>query len=157
MLQRPAVRAALAALSDDVTEVDGSRASTLYDLAGGVIADEGMPAPPRLLPMWESSLLAYSDRSRIIPPDYRKLVIRTNGDVLPTLLVDGYVAGVWRPVEGGIEATAFEKLPKQVWDGLADEAQRLVAFLADRDPNVYRRYSRWWATLPAAQQRVLPG
>jgi hypothetical protein len=25
---------------------------------------------------------------------------------LPTLLVDGFVAGVWRPVEGGIEATA---------------------------------------------------
>ena len=55
--------------------------------------------------MWDSTLLAYSDRSRIIPPDYRTLVMRNNGDVLPTLLVDGYVAGVWRPVEGGIEAT----------------------------------------------------
>jgi len=48
--------------------------------------------------MWDSILLAYSVRSRVIPPGYRKLVTRSNGDVLPTLLVDGYVAGVWRPV-----------------------------------------------------------
>nr|WP_246580628.1 hypothetical protein [Deinococcus aestuarii] len=25
------------------------------------------------------------------------MVIQQNGDVLPTLLVDGYVVGVWRP------------------------------------------------------------
>ncbi len=63
--------------------------------------------------MWDHVLLAYADRSRVIPPDYRKLVTRSNGDVLPTLLVDGYVAGVWRPVEGGIEATAFHRHPAE--------------------------------------------
>jgi hypothetical protein len=157
LLSRPAIREALAALGDEVVELDGPAGSTLYDLAGGVLADEALSAPARLLPMWESSLLAYSDRSRIIPPDFRKLVIRTNGDVLPTLLVDGYVAGVWRPVEGAIEATAFGRLPKRAWDELAGEARQLVAFLADRDPNVYRRYARWWAALPATQRRVLPG
>ena len=73
----------------------------------GLIPPDDSPAPPRLLPMWDSTLLAYADRSRIVPPEYRKVVIRNNGDVLPTLLVDGSVAGVWRPVEGGIEATAF--------------------------------------------------
>ena len=45
--------------------------------------------------VWDSVLLAYADRGRVIPPDYRKLVSRINGDVLPTLLVDGHVAGVW--------------------------------------------------------------
>jgi Winged helix DNA-binding domain len=40
------------------------------------------------------TLLAYADRSRVIPPAYRRLITRQNGDVLPTLLVDGYVAGV---------------------------------------------------------------
>ena len=38
--------------------------------------------------MWDSALLAYADRSRVIPPEYRQLVIRRNSDVLPTLLVD---------------------------------------------------------------------
>jgi hypothetical protein len=106
--------------------------------------------------MWDSVLLAYSDRSRVIPPDYRRSVIRSNGDVLPTLLVDGYVAGVWRPVKGGIEATAFHQLSDDTWTDLAAEAAALVAFLADRDPTVYRRYARWWTTLPSADVRVLP-
>jgi hypothetical protein len=85
------------------------------------------------------------------------VVIRNNGDVLPTLLVDGYVAGVWRPVEGGIQATAFQQLPKKAWTGLAEEAEALMSFLAGRDPMIYRRYTHWWSKLPSAETRVLPG
>jgi hypothetical protein len=107
--------------------------------------------------MWDSSLLAYADRSRVLPAEYRKVVIRNNGDVLPTLLVDGHVAGVWRPVEGGIEATAFHELPAGAWNGLATEAQSLVGFLAGREPDVYRRFGRWWSSMPGADVRVLPG
>jgi hypothetical protein len=111
-------------------------------------------APEELMP---ALLLGHVDRSRVIPPEHRKAVLRSNGDVLPTLLVDGCVAGVWRPVEGGIEATAFRPLPGDAWEGLAAEAAALVPFLAGRDPAVYRRYSRWWDGLPAAEVRVLPG
>jgi hypothetical protein len=64
---------------------------------------------------------------------------------------------VWRPVEGGIQAMAVQRLPDQAWTGLAAEAQALLAFLADREPMVYRRYARWWTTLPGAEVRVLPG
>ena len=81
--------------------------------------------------------------------------MRNNGDVLPTLLVDGYVAGVWRPVEDGIEATAFHAISDEAWEGLEAEARALRAFLADRDPAVYRRYAHWWAKLPKAEVRVL--
>lgn len=105
--------------------------------------------------MWDSTLLAYQDRGRMIPPGYRRLVIRQNGDVLPTLLVDGYVAGVWRAVDRGIEATAFHPLPEETWAGLASEA--LVAFLTERNPAVYRRYTHWWSKLPVADVRLLPG
>jgi hypothetical protein len=105
--------------------------------------------------MWDSILLAYADRSRIIPPDYRRLIIQSNGDVLPTLLVDGYVAGVWRPVDGRIEATAFHRLSEDVWEGLATEARLLVTFLVDREPTVYRRYDRWWTNLPSTEVRLL--
>jgi hypothetical protein len=37
------------------------------------------------------------------------------------------------------------------------EAGALVAFLADREPMVYRRYSHWWDKLPRGVVRVLPG
>jgi len=107
--------------------------------------------------MWDSILLAYSVRSRIIPPGYRKLVTRSNGDVRPTLLVDGYVAGVWRPAEGGIEAAVFHRLPDDAWERLAAEARSLVVFLADREPEVYRRYDHRWSTLPSVEARLLPG
>ncbi|WP_189244216.1 winged helix DNA-binding domain-containing protein [Planobispora rosea] len=158
MLRRPVAAQALRALADRVEERQGPGGETLFDVAGASLPAEDTVAPPRLLPMWDSTLLAYSDRSRIIPQDYRALVIRRNGDVLPALLVDGYVAGVWRPAEGGIEATAFHRLDEGTWEGLAAEARALVAFLADREPAVYRRYAHWWAKhLPGAEVRLLPG
>jgi Winged helix DNA-binding domain len=157
LLRRPVVRDALAGLGGEVERLAGPEGAELFDVPGAPLPDEDTPAPPRLLPMWDSVLLAYADRGRVVPPDHRRLVTRSNGDVLPTLLVDGYVAGVWRPVEGGIEATAFRPLPDQAWAGLAEEAAGLVRFLAGRDPAVFRRYGHWWARLPAAEVRVLSG
>jgi hypothetical protein len=83
--------------------------------------------------------------------------MRNNGDVLPTLLVDGQVAGVWRLLDGRIEATAFHKLAKGDWADLEGEARALSAFLAERDPKVYGRYARWWNDLPGAEVRLLGG
>ena len=157
LLRRPVVRDALDALAGDLETLEGPDGSELFDVPGAPRPPEDTPAPPRLLPMWDSILLAHSDRSRVIPPDYRRLITRQNGDVLPTLLVDGYVAGVWRPVEGGIEATAYHRLPDEAWTGLAAEAGALTSFLADRDPAVYRRYTHWWSKLPSAEVRLLPG
>jgi len=157
MLRRPVIQQALAALVGQVEALEGPDGTTLFDVPGALLPPEDTPAPPRLMPMWDSILLAYADRSRVIPPDYRRLIIQQNGDVLPTLLVDGYAAGVWRPVEGGIEATAFHRLSDEEWTGLAAEARALVAFLADREPTVYRRYAHWWTKLPSAEVRLLPG
>lgn len=157
LLTRPVVRDALQAMAGDLEELEGPDGAALFDVPGAPLPDEETPAPPRLLPMWDSTLLAYADRSRVIPPDHRRLVTRNNGDVLPALLVDGYVAGVWRPVEEGIQVTAFDRLSDEAWNGLAAEAGALVRFLAGRDPMVYRRYAHWWAKLPSGDVRVLPG
>lgn len=157
MLKRPLIRAAVEALGDGLVHVSAPDGAKLLDVPKGLIPAEETPAPPRLLGMWDEVLLAYVDRSRIIPPDVRKLVIRINGDVLPTVLVDGHVAGVWRPVEDGIEASAFEKLTTESWKSLAIEAADLVKLLADRDPRVYARYAHWWKGMPSAEVRILPG
>jgi len=154
-IYRPPVREALASLDGELERHVGPSGETLYDVPGGTIPDGETPAPPRLLPMWESTLLAYADRSRVIPPAYRRLVIRANGDVLPSLLVDGSVVGVWRPTEGGIEATTFHRLPSEAWDGLDVEATALRAFLADRQPLAYGRYERWWRSLEGVEVRTI--
>jgi hypothetical protein len=142
---------------DDLVQLDGPGRALYYDLPGMDLADEGQVAPPRLMAMWDSVLLANHDRSRILPPDYRKLVIRVNGDVLPTVLVDGYVAGLWRTVDEGVQVMAFHDLSDETWSTLTGEAQSLVAMLADREPGVYRRFDHWWNRLPDFETRVLTG
>ncbi|MFF5839987.1 winged helix DNA-binding domain-containing protein [Streptomyces massasporeus] len=157
MVPRAPVRRALLALGGAVEQLRGPDGTVLYDVPGAPRPPADTPAPPRLMAMWDSVLLAHADRSRVIPPAYRRLVIRVNGDVLPTLLVDGRVAGVWRALDGGIEATAFHDLPTAVWDGLAEEAASLTALLAGRDTEVYRRYHHWWPKLPDGQVRLFKG
>ena len=152
---RPPIREAVETLGDALVRHEGPNGEVLVDVPDGALPAEDSPAPPRLMAMWDSTLLAYADRSRIIPADLRQVVIRTNGDVLPAVLVDGHVAGVWRPVEGGIEVTAFSRLADDDWAGLEREAGALRRFLAERDPAVYSRYGRWWSKLPKGVVRVL--
>ena len=151
------VRRVVAAMGDELTHRQGPDGVDLVDVPGAPLPDERTPAPPRLLPMWDSILLAYADRSRVIPVEYRPHVIRRNGDTLPTLLVDGLVAGVWRMDDGAVEVSAFRPLPDQAWVGIEQEAVALAAFVAHRDPEVYRRYRHWWASLPVEQVRVFGG
>lgn len=157
LVQKARARAAVQALSGSLEQLAGPDGKPLYDVPGGLRPAAETPAPPRLMAMWDSVLLAYADRGRVIPPEYRKLVTRVNGDVLPTLLVDGHVAGVWREVDGRIEATAFRPLSAATWAGLTAEASALLTLLADREPRIYRRYHHWWAKLPDADVRVLAG
>src|SRR5260221_3970240 len=107
MVQQCQIRPAIAALDSALVTRVGPGGTMLFDVPDGDLPPEDAPAPPRLLGMWDSTLLAYADRDRMIPADVRARVTRQNGDVLPTMLVDGLVAGLWRPLMGGIEATAF--------------------------------------------------
>jgi hypothetical protein len=156
-LQRQSeVAPALEALGDRLRTIEGPDGGILLDVPGGELPSEDTPAPPRLLGMWDSILLAYRDRSRVIPEEYRAHVIRRNGDVLPTVLVDGYVAGVWRPVDDGIEVRAFRTLTDRDWDGIGSEAEGLASLIAARDPSTYRRYANWWSEIPEGVIRTLP-
>ncbi|MEW2130408.1 winged helix DNA-binding domain-containing protein [Streptomyces sp. NPDC005435] len=155
LLTRAVTTRALHELGDQVVRVPGPGRAALFDLAGATVPADDTPAPPRLLPMWDSTLLAHAVPGRLMPPEYRPLVVRRNGDVLPCLLVDGQVAGVWRAADGGLELTAFHRLDKAAWQGLTDEAEKLSALLTDRDPAVYRRYGHWWDKGIAGAERVL--
>lgn len=155
MLPQATVTPAIGRLTDELVRHEGPDGATLWDLPGAPIPDAEAPAPPRLLPMWDNSLLAYADRRRIIPDAYRPFVVRRNGDVLPTVLIDGYVRGVWRPVRDGIEVHAFEPWDDDAWEHVGAEAIELFGLLADRDPRAYARYDHWWDKLPDAQRWVL--
>ncbi|MEF9907368.1 winged helix DNA-binding domain-containing protein [Streptomyces sp. P9-A2] len=158
LLGRPVITQALRELGDQVVRVAGPGRAALFDLVDSTVPAEDTPAPPRLLPMWDSTLLAHAVPGRVLPQEYRPSVVRRNGDMLPCLLVDGQVAGVWRAADGGLELTAFRTLTKAEWRGLTEEAEKLSALLADRDPAVYRRYGHWWDKgLPGVESRVVKG
>lgn len=106
------------------------RGRELLDLPRAPLPPAETPAPPRFLPMWDSSLLAYDDRTRILPEQYRKVVIAKNGDVLQTFLVDGFVAGTWQHENGRVELEPFEPLPRAVERELRREARALARFAA---------------------------
>ena len=67
----------------------------------------------------------------MLPEPLRKTVIRVNGDVAQTFLVDGFVAGMWRVEDGRVLPEPFETLAPSVRREVEDEAERLEVFLAD--------------------------
>ena len=103
----------------------------LLDIKGAPLPGVDTPAPVRFLPKWDNVLLAFADRTRVLPEAYRKTVIRINGDVAQTFLVDGFVAGMWRVEDGRVVAEPFARLSRPAQRELEDEAGRLEAFLAD--------------------------
>lgn len=100
----------------------------LYDVRRAPLPAASTPCPPRFLPMWDSTLLAHSDRTRILPEAYRKTVIRKNGDVQRTFLVDGFVAGLWHVEDGQVQLEPFETLPRAAQRALEAEGRALAEF-----------------------------
>ena len=88
-----------------------------------------VPAPPRLLPAFESILLAYDERSRFLTSDaYRHVML--GGIVRQAVLVDGIVAGTWRVERDKVALEPFAPLPQRVRRELDAEAARTAAVLA---------------------------
>ena len=121
------------------------RGRVLFDVTDGPLPPGDRSAPPRLLPMWDSVLLAFADRSRVIDDADRPIVTARNGDTLPTFLVDGRVAGLWwADAEPGgrtrIVLEPFGALAGRDRMALEDEAERLAEFVEPREPGVYGRY-----------------
>ena len=106
------------------------RGRELLDLPRAPLPAADVPAPVRLLPKWDNLLLSHDDRTRVLPEEYRKLMIAKNGDVAQAFLVDGVVAGEWKAdKKGKIALTPYAPLPRAARREVEDEAARLEAWL----------------------------
>ena len=122
---------ALDRLAPELRRYRNEQGRELLDVPRGPVPDPETVAPVRFLPKWDNVLLAFADRTRILPEHYRKTVIGMNGDVAQTFLVDGLVAGLWRVDDGRVVTEPFAPLPRIAQRELRDESERLEAFIAD--------------------------
>lgn len=86
-----------------------------------------------LLSGFDPLIVSYTDRSAVLPPEYRKDVITKSGICLPTIAVNGKVAGLWNIKKGKPELSFFEEQPRRIQDtafDLVDEMrQKTVGIL----------------------------
>jgi hypothetical protein len=134
------VRGAVERLGAKLVHLRDMDGRELLDVRGGARPGD-VPAPPRFLSMWDSALLAFRDRARLLDTEHNPAVVNKQGDHRPTFLVDGRVAGLWRAHGGRIELHPFAPLPRTARRELEGEAKRLEAWLAPLEPDVFRRYT----------------
>ncbi|MBM7774578.1 hypothetical protein JOD54_004782 [Actinokineospora baliensis] len=105
----------------------------LYDLPEAPRPEADTPAPVRLVAAFDNLVLSHADRTRVIADDHRKTVVMGtgNGNVRPTVLVDGVVVGMWgtqrvkRTVV--LTVTPFVKISAKDRRAVEAEARRLLA------------------------------
>jgi hypothetical protein len=106
----------------------------LFDVPDALRPAEETPAPVRFLPGFDNVILGHADRSRIIADEHRPRVATKNLQILPTFLVDGFVAGTWElgSSKSGVNlsVTPFKSLTKTVKRDLTEEGEQLIGFLA---------------------------
>jgi Winged helix DNA-binding domain len=112
---------------------EDERGRELFDLPDAPRPDEDVPAPPRFLPEFDNLMLAHADRSRVLPDEYRGLVVTKNLRVRATFLWDGVVRGTWtvepKKAAATLRLTPFEALPRGAADELAEEGDALLHFV----------------------------
>jgi len=88
------------------------------------------PAPVRLLPRFDPLVLAYSDKTRILPADRRTDVFRPAAVVEAVALINGSVGGTWR-VQTTTKELRFSFFPfgRQPLKTVETEAERLAKWL----------------------------
>lgn len=128
------VKDALEPLLPELIELRDESGRTLYDLPRAPRPRAGAPAPVRFLGEFDNVFLSHDDRSRIIDPGHAKAFqVSANGRRRYTFLVDGFVAGTWKPEVSSrqiaINLQPFERLTREQRAETETEAKALAALL----------------------------
>jgi hypothetical protein len=109
----------------------------LFDLPGAPRPAPDTPAPVRLGAEFDNLVLSHADRTRIISEEDRGRMLTPNGIFPGTVLLDGFVAGMWRITRtSGTAALVIEMFQDRVSaadrEAITSEGSRMLDF-ADPD------------------------
>ncbi|MGW1048666.1 winged helix DNA-binding domain-containing protein [Streptomyces sp. NPDC002521] len=100
----------------------------LFDLPDAPRPDPDTPAPPRFLPEFDNLLLSHADRGRVVPPAHQGRNWRGN-QAFRTLLVDGFLAGLWKPDTDALVIEPFAPLTRAQREEVTAEGERMLRVL----------------------------
>ncbi|MEV6113071.1 winged helix DNA-binding domain-containing protein [Streptomyces sp. NPDC052109] len=100
----------------------------LFDLPDAPRPDPATPAPPRFLPEFDNLLLSHADRGRVVPPAFQGRNWRGN-QAFRTLLVDGFLAGLWKLGTDALVIESFAELTRAQREEVTAEGERMLAVL----------------------------
>ena len=107
------------------------RGGELLDLPRAPLPGPDTPAPVRLLPTFDATLLTHARRTQILPERHRSRVFNTKTPhSYTTFLVDGQVAGTWRVEAGHVRVEPFEPLSREARREVKDEADLIAELFA---------------------------
>ena len=126
------LRAVMDELRPSLVTFRDEQGAELFDLPSAPRPDGDVPAPVRLAAEFDNLLLSHADRSRVVHPDHLQRFYTINGIFPGSVLIDGFVGGMWRLVRAKREATLTIELfgPAPERAQVRREAERMLAFCA---------------------------
>ncbi|WP_127499211.1 winged helix DNA-binding domain-containing protein [Paenibacillus glycanilyticus] len=104
----------------------------LFDLPDAPRPDPGNMPPVRFLGEFDPMLLGIADRARVMNLNYGKRIFTANGILRSTILLNGYIEGLWSiERDTGLAALhidPFRPLTKEEQLDLIQEGQKLLEF-----------------------------
>jgi len=107
----------------------------LFDLPAAPRPGEDTPAPVRLVAEYDNLVLSHAERSRVISPGATRRLSTINGVIPGSVLIDGFVAGMWRLTRSRLEAAVTIEMfgparggDAAQRDAVTVEAERVLAF-----------------------------
>jgi Winged helix DNA-binding domain len=126
------LRAVMDQLRPSLVTFRDEQGTELFDLPSAPRPGEEAPAPVRLAAEFDNLLLSHADRSRVIQADNLKRFYTINGIFPGAVLIDGFVAGMWRLARTKSTATLTVELFGSTRERaqVTREAGRMLAFCA---------------------------
>jgi hypothetical protein len=130
----PRIRPVLERMAPKLAIFADEQRRVYYDLPRSPRPSAETEAPLRFLPRWDEVLIAYQYRERIAPKRYLPALYAKNGIIESSILIDGFVAGIWglerTKTDAIVRLKPFVKLGSRDRAAAEAEGERLARFMA---------------------------